>query len=134
MRKILFVTTVLLCLLSGSYNRGDAQKSKAKLDTRTPQATWQSLLRAMQRRSESDLKRLTTPKGLRSLERYWDKSEPRAEAWQRRGRGWAAWEVRWKKPAKDRVEALLGPAAKEHGLIFRKTSEGWKLDEWLPGD
>ncbi len=79
------------------------------------------------------IKRLTTPAGLASLEAGVG-SEDRRTVFARWGKGWEAWEVRFKKREKDRAEAALGPEAKEHGLVFVVSGGSWKLDRWTPGE
>ncbi len=41
--------------------------------------------------------------------------------------------MRFSRKADDAASALMGPEVKEHGLEFVKTKDGWKLDQWLPG-
>jgi hypothetical protein len=79
------------------------------------------------------LARAATPAGIASLEKGVS-GEDKHVAFARWGKGWAAWEVRWKKRDEGRAEASLGPEAKEHGLEFVRTPEGWKLDRWMPGE
>jgi hypothetical protein len=74
-----------------------------------------------------------TPAGIASLE-HGVRDEPRAAAFSRWGSSWAAWDVRWKARTEQTAEAVAGPEVKEHRLRFVRTPEGWKLDQWLPGD
>jgi len=94
---------------------------------------WKEVLAAMQAGDDAALARVATPAGIASLEKGVS-GEDKHVAFARWGKGWAAWEVRWKKRDAERAEAALGPEAKEHGLVFVRTAEGWKLDRWTPGE
>jgi hypothetical protein len=95
---------------------------------------WSELLRAMAARNEKRVRQLTTRAGFDSLEKDAE-GEDRMKAFERRGKVLQKWETRWQpSDARDRVECLLGPEEKEQGLVFKKTAEGWKLDQWTPGE
>jgi hypothetical protein len=34
----------------------------------------------------------------------------------------------------DHATAVMGPEVKEHTLEFIRTAQGWRLDEWKPGE
>jgi len=87
----------------------------------------------MKTRDEKEVERLTTKAGLASLEAGVH-DEKRADVFERWGKGWTEWEIRWKKRTEDRAEAWLGPEVKEHGLVFVRVDGGWKLDRWSPGE
>ena len=99
----------------------------------TPEAAWKGLLAAMQAGDDLALARFATPNGIASLDaRVTD--EPRHTAFRRWGKGWAAWEIRFRKRTADRAEAVLGPEVKEHGLVFVRAEGTWKFERWTPGD
>lgn len=116
------------CCVSSASAKGDGAVAED-----TPEAAWDRLLAAMRGGDEPAIARYTTPAGLASLEkRVID--EPRKVAFARWGKGWAAWEVRWKKKTATEAEASLGPEVKEHGLSFVKVDGSWKLNRWMPGE
>jgi hypothetical protein len=82
---------------------------------------------------EAAMARFATNGGIASLEAG-VRGEAKAAAFRRLGEGWSTWSIRWKARAGDRASAMLGPEAKEHGLDFARTPEGWKLDRWSPGE
>ena len=95
---------------------------------------WKALLRAMALRNEKRIRQFTTRAGFESLENGVD-GEDGMDVFKRLGEGWLEWETRWQhSDAPDRVECRLGTEPKEHLLVFKKTAEGWKLDEWQPGE
>jgi hypothetical protein len=98
----------------------------------SPEDAWRELCAAM--RDGRPVEPFATRAGIDSLEAQ-VRGEPRATAFARWGAGWGSpqWEVRWRSRESDRAEAFAGPEAKEHGLSFVRTPEGWKLDRWLPG-
>ena len=107
-----------------------------KNDPKAAEATqaWNELVRTMRRRDEKGVRQLTTPSGFASLDKAVDGGH-RIEVFERLGMGWQGWETRWRhSDAPDRVECRLGPEEKEHTLVFKKTAEGWKLDQWTPAE
>jgi hypothetical protein len=99
----------------------------------SPEICWTKLLEAMRGGDDAAIKRYTTEAGLASLEKGAG-TEDKHTAFARWGKGWAAWEVRWKKRDPTRAEASLGPEAKEHGLVFVFSDGAWKLERWTPGE
>ena len=99
----------------------------------TAEDAWRAVLAALSAGDDQGLARAATPAGIASLEKGVS-GEDKHVAFARWGKGWGAWEVRWKKRDADRAEASLGPEAKEHGLVFVRTPDGWKLDRWMPGE
>lgn len=99
----------------------------------SPEEAWLGLLTAMRAGDESAMARFATSGGIASLEAG-ARGEAKATAFRRWGEGWSKWSIRWKARAADRANAMLGPEAKEHGLDFARTPEGWKLDRWSPGE
>ncbi|MGZ3421418.1 MAG: hypothetical protein ACXWUG_01960 [Polyangiales bacterium] len=95
--------------------------------------TWRALLAAMRSGDDAAIERYTTTAGRASLEKGVS-GEDKHVAFARWGKGWADWEIRWKKHDALRAEAALGPEAKEHGLVFVFVDGAWKLDRWLPGE
>lgn len=108
--------------------------SMTQLDMSSPQSTWVSLLKAMRDGDEKTIARLTTAQGLASLESAAHSNEKLLTTFQRLGKGWTKWAVRWHKRTDSQAEAFLGPEEKRHGLTFKKTLDGWKLHKWSPGD
>lgn len=107
--------------------------ASAKPAADSPEACWSKLLAAMKSGDLEAIKRFTTEAGLASLESGAGGEDKRV-AFARWGKGWEAWEIRFKKREKDRAEAALGPEAKEHGLVFVVRGGSWKLDRWTPGE
>ncbi|MHC5056926.1 MAG: M56 family metallopeptidase [Planctomycetota bacterium] len=99
----------------------------------SPQQAFSLLLAAMREGNVSWIKRLTTDRGMESLQAGVG-DEDKATVFKRWGRGWSQWEVRWVSITEDRATAHLGPEVKEHGLIFVRTETGWQLDRWTPGE
>lgn len=99
----------------------------------TPETAWSRLLSAMLSGDLAAVERLTTGKGLASLDAGRG-SRPRSEAFPGWAKAWSKWEVRWKSRDDTRATARLGPEVKEHGLEFAKVDGGWKLDRWMPGE
>ncbi len=96
--------------------------------------SWKKLLGAMAARDEKRMRQLATRAGFESLEKA-VAGDDRMHVFERLGKGWQEWETRWQhSTAPDRVECRMGPKAKEHLLVFKNTAEGWKLDEWSPGE
>ncbi len=107
--------------------------AKPKTGAASAEDAWKQLLAAMRAGDDAGIARSATVDGIGSLARGAG-TEDKHVAFARWGKGWSEWEVRWKKRDADRAEAALGPEAKEHGLVFVRTSEGWKLDRWMPGE
>lgn len=99
----------------------------------TPELAFHGLLAAMTANDLPGVQRLTTEKGLASLDAG-RAGSPRSEVFPRWGKAWAGWAVRWKERDGAHARARLGPEVKEHGLDFVKTDQGWKLDRWSPGE
>jgi hypothetical protein len=114
------------CVSSTSAPSGSVSSS-------SPEDAFRLLLTAMRDGDDAVIARLTTPAGLASLERGVGDEDKRV-AFARWGKGWSAWELRFGVRTDTRAEAALGPEAKEHGLLFVRTTEGWKLSQWTPGE
>ena len=99
---------------------------------RSSDEAWRALLAGMRAADDAAIARCTTPRGLASL-RAGVRQEDEHVVFERWGRGWAAWEVRWRSVTAERATAALGPEAKEHGLVFLRTATGWSLDQGTPG-
>ncbi len=97
------------------------------------EAAWQKVLATLQAGDKKALGAVATAKGLQSL--IGEKGDAlTAQQMQAREQVWAKWPLRWVKKSETTVNATMGPEAKEHGLEFVKTSEGWKFNEWTPGE
>jgi hypothetical protein len=110
------------------------RNSKVELNVAGPAQAWNELLAAMARRDEKGIRQLTTPAGFEALKNGLAGGDV-MDAFEELGKkAWRQLQVRW-QPSKnrDRAECLVGPEAKEHTFVFRKTADGWKLDEWRPG-
>jgi hypothetical protein len=107
--------------------------AKPTVGAGSPDDAWKNVLAAMQAGDDAALARFATPAGIASLESG-AHGEDKHVAFKRWGKGWGEWEVRWHKRDAERAEAWLGPEAKEHGLVFVRTTDGWKLDRWTPGE
>ena len=62
-----------------------------------------------------------------------DKATDRAEFYSGIGKSWARERVEWGIPQDDSAKALVGGQLKQQTLVFVRTSVGWVLDEWAPG-
>lgn len=118
------------CCVSSASAKPSASPS---VGAASAEDAWKQLLAAMRAGDDAGIARYATIDGIKSLAAGAG-TEDKHVAFARWGKGWSEWEVRWKKRDNDRAEAALGPEAKEHGLVFVRTSEGWKLDKWLPGE
>ncbi len=99
----------------------------------SPEEAWRELCAAM--RDGRPVEPFATSAGIESLEAQ-VRGEPRATAFARWGASWSSpqWEVRWRSRGGSRAEAVAGPESKEHGLVFVRTPDGWKLNRWVPGE
>ncbi len=97
-----------------------------------PEKAWADLLDALMRKDEPAIVKLTTKNGLDSLRQGHGADWLDAVAGY--AKGWSKWEVRWKKRSDTRAEAVMGPEVKEHGLLFVRDADGWKLEKWSPGE
>jgi hypothetical protein len=102
------------------------------VDRATPEDAWHALLTALKAADEAATTRLTTKEGLASLRN--GLGADARDVLAKRADGWSRWEVRWKKRTDTRAEAMLGPEAKEHGLVFVRDDGGWRLERWSPGE
>jgi hypothetical protein len=94
---------------------------------------WKKILGAMARRDEKIIRQLTTPAGLEALKRGVE-GDHVMDFLERLGKGWQKCAIRWQRSeAPDRVECNVKPVTKESTVAFKRTEEGWKLDEWQPG-
>lgn len=94
---------------------------------------WQAVLTAMQAGNKTALTKVTTEKGHKSIIMSRRGQEITPQDMQSYGRAWAKWPLRFTRRTEDVASTHMGPEVKEHGLEFVRTKEGWKLDQWLPG-
>lgn len=142
MRRILLVVVLLGCARAerpmstgpASCCVSSASAKPAKAAESVEQA-WTKLLEAMRAGDDAAIERYTTANGRASLEKALH-GEDKHVAYARWGKGWAAWETRWKSRTNDRAEAVMGPEVKEHGLSFilEPSANVWKLERWSPGE
>jgi hypothetical protein len=98
-----------------------------------PAQAWNDLSAAMAGRDEKWIRQLTTLAGFEALKRGAGDADL-MHVFERWGKSRQELATRWQPSnAADRAECLLGPVDKEQVLVFKKTAEGWKLDEWHPG-
>jgi hypothetical protein len=138
-RLALVVVFLVGCARSEPRPNGTASccvsssSAKPTVGAASAEDAWQLVLVALKTGDDAALARSVTPAGIASLEAGVS-GEDKHVVFARWGKGWSAWEVRWKKRDAERAEAALGPESKEHGLVFVLTAEGWKLDRWMPGE
>ncbi len=95
---------------------------------------WKELLGAMTGRDEKRIRQLTTRAGFEALKEGFGNQELMHE-FERMGKYWQECETHWRHlDGPDRVECSAGAEPKENGFVFKKTAEGWKFDEWYPGE
>lgn len=99
----------------------------------SPEAAWQAVLTAMQAGDKTALAKATTEKGCKSIMMSRQGQEITPQDMQSYGRAWAKWPLRFTRKTDDAAAANMGPEVREHGLEFVRTKEGWKLDQWMPG-
>jgi hypothetical protein len=120
---------------SRKMKAGGKQAAEVKLEANAAEAAqaWKKLLDAMAGRDEKRIRELTTPAGFEALKKGFG-NQDLMHVFERMGKYWQECETRWRHlDGPDRVECSVGPEEKEHGFVFKKTAEGWKLDEWYPG-
>jgi hypothetical protein len=103
-------------------------------DRATPGAAWQAVAGAMQAGDKEALAKVCTEKGYQSLVKGHRAQEATADDLRAWANAWATWPLRFQSQTTRSAEARFGSELKEHGAWFLKTADGWKLDQWLPGD
>jgi hypothetical protein len=98
----------------------------------TAEDAWNALLAAMQDGRMSEMGNLITERGLASLQAR--AAGEKEAAFRRWGAIWAKWPLHWRTMTDDHATAVMGPEVKEHTLEFIRTAQGWRLDEWKPGE
>lgn len=94
---------------------------------------WKAVLTALQAGDPQALAKATTEKGYRSIMGE-DGKALTPKDMQSRGQAWGAWTLRFYRATDEAAHAYMGPQVKESGLDFIKTADGWKLDQWMPGE
>jgi hypothetical protein len=113
------------------------QTKESGLNNASPQAAWRSLLKAMHSKDEKKIRALTTPAGMKcliELSKSAGDDSAILEFLQAGASGLSKAAMRWEKQTKDRAEGRIGPQPKESAIYFKKTPQGWKFDELIPGD
>jgi hypothetical protein len=101
-------------------------------------AAWQGVLQALQAGDKEAVARVTTSDGYESLIRNGmngPHKDMTPEQMKSLGQAWATWELRFTKITADAAAAELGPISPAApGLSFVRTEDGWKLDQFAPGE
>lgn len=130
---------VLLNLLYVGCDRTTVSKNLAETnaaDLTAVEKTWNDLLEAMATRDEKGLSNYATKQVVDFL--GGEDETFRGDLLEDRGKLFQSWERKWKVIETSRKIELrtwprhsdLGP----HRLVFKSTKNGWKLDEFHPGD
>ena len=96
-----------------------------------PETAWRSLLWALQAGRLDAARRLCTPAGWASLQRWAGGSQARLA---QLGDAWAGQPMRWGESKDGKVLGLYGPPIKEASFQFVLGGKEWRLDEWSPGE
>jgi hypothetical protein len=96
---------------------------------------WNQFLAAMRSGNDRAVRSQCTSAGYQSLVAHANSKEALGVQWRRWGEGWSKWGViRWRSITSVIAYGKLGPKEKEAAINFALTPEGWKLDQWSPGE
>jgi len=106
------------------------------LDLSSLEAAWEAMLDALTSGDRGRIARVVTEQMMLRLATETEDMNPRRL--RQIGLSWRQWRIRWgsrqaNTEGGESVTALLGPKMKEHVLTFKKTTLGWKIDQWVPG-
>jgi len=128
-------TVILSVSVGKGMQMGDPQK---KVTLHAPimlaNNAWREVLLAMQAGDKDALAKACTEKGYQSIVKGIRAQEATADQLKGWAQAWSKWPLRIQSQTTTSLEVRFGSNIKEHGVSFLKTDDGWKLDQWLPGE
>jgi hypothetical protein len=103
------------------------------IDRATAGAGWQAVSRAMWAGDKEALARVCTENGYQSFVKGLN-GKTTAKDLNTWAQAWGNWPLTFTSETAESADAHFGPAVgKQHRVRLLKTTDGWKLDQWMPG-
>jgi hypothetical protein len=125
------------CAAASSCSQATTQSNQGSRVTSADQEAaatcFKDLIAAMKRQDENAIASFTTKQGLDSLFRR-SQNDTRYEKLATMASHWEKCDWRWKTSSQaGQVKLSLGPEYKEQTIVFVKSHDGWRVNEFFPG-